>query len=307
MKFGIVGYGSIAKKHIQAINSVYTDSTALVIRRSDDESIADLENVKIKVSTNLEDLADVDYILITNPTFLHVEVLTRVLKLGKPLFIEKPLADSLTDIEKLIAQVTESKIQTYVACNLRFRSCFNYLKEKLLPNLRINEINVYCGSFLPDWRPGTDFRKSYSSNKDMGGGVHLDLVHEMDYCYYLFGKPLQNHGFFSNSSSLNISAVDYAHYYWKYSNFSIQITLNYFRKDSKRTLEIVADDATYTVDIIENRILKNGASIYQGEKDVSATYKEQIKYFVENVKNQQECFNNIDEAYQVLKLSLNES
>ncbi|MCD6068712.1 MAG: oxidoreductase [Bacteroidetes bacterium] len=307
MKFGFVGYGSIAKKHIKAINSLFPDASCLIVRRAEDGKGMDAENANCTISTNMMDLLEVDFIFITNPTFLHVETIEMVLKFQKPLFIEKPLASSLDLVPEMIRALDRLRIPNYVACNMRFHICMNFLKKELLPGLRINEVNVYCGSYLPDWRPGTDFRKSYSSNENMGGGVHLDLIHELDYCYYLFGAPKQHFNVLTKKSALEINAIDYAHYHWQYKDFSAQITLNYFRRDYKRTLEIVAEDATYLVDFKNGKVERNGEVIFSDDPDVNVMYQRQISYFVNCVKEKKKCFNDVQEAYNVLKLCLNGS
>ncbi len=307
MKFGFIGYGSIAKKHIQAISVLYKHAVIILIRRNTQDPIDKVENLDIIVSDNLIDLSTVDVIFVTNPTSEHINSIKKILEFRKPIFVEKPIASQIENLLPLIEQIDKAGIINYVACNLRFHPCIEFLKEKLLTSITINEVNIYCGSYLPDWRPESDFRNSYSANPKMGGGVHLDLIHEIDYCYYLFGTPEKIMSSFSNRSSLNISAVDFAHYSYQYKHFSVQITLNYYRRDYKRTIELVSDDATYIIDLKECSITKNGNTVFLGNKDFSLMYQDQINYFVNQVKKNEKCFNSMNEAYHVLKLCLNES
>ena len=131
----------------------------------------------------------------------------------------------------LVQLVESNNIITYVACNLRFHPCIIYLRNILSKNiLIINEVNVYCGSYLPDWRPGVNIRTIYSSNPNMGGGVHLDLFHELDYTVWLFGHPKVSKSFLRSASSLNIDSIDYANYILEYNTFNANIILNYFRR-----------------------------------------------------------------------------
>ena len=77
----------------------------------------------------------------------------------------------------------------YVGYNLRFHPLLKYLKKYLSQsNDKLLSVNIYAGSYLPDWRKNTNYVKSYSASKRKGGGVELDLSHEIDYASWLFGK-----------------------------------------------------------------------------------------------------------------------
>ena len=140
----------------------------------------------------------------------------------------------------------------------------------------------------------------------MGGGVHIDLIHELDYIYWLFGEPFHTQSFFSNKSSLDITAYDYANYLWEYNDFSISVVLNYYRRDSKRTLEILTDEGTYLVDLLKNTISYNEKLIFQSNQLPLQTYTAQMQFFVEEILNKRIKFNTIVEANKILELCLQE-
>ena len=305
MKVLIIGLGSIALKHIKALQELYPTVVIYALRRKGESSkgikgvIEIFDISEIKVDT-------LSFILISNPTAVHYQTIKELIRYNKPLFIEKPLFEEITeDSNKLVNEIEKQGILTYVACNLRFLKSIAKIKE-LLVGRRVNEVNVYCGSYLPDWRPNVDFRKVYSANKEMGGGVHIDLIHELDYVYWLFGKPTHTQSFFSNKSSLNITAYDYANYLWEYENFSVSVILNYYRRDNKRTLEIVTDKGTYLVNLLKNTISYNNEFVFQSNQLSLQTYTAQMQFFVEEILNKQTKFNTIVEANKVLELCLQE-
>ena len=224
-----------------------------------------------------------------------------------PLFIEKPAVHSLDKVDDLLLLVSQKKLITYVACNLRFHPCLLFLRKKLTyDKLRINEVNVYCGSYLPDWRPGKDFRKIYSANSSMGGGVHLDLFHELDYVTWLFGFPNSSHSIIRNVSSLAIDAADYANYILQYEAFTLSVVLNYYRRKPKREIEIVFENITLTVNLIKNTIIDdNGLLLFEGgDFNVLETYKSQLYYFIDCLKNNIKPMNSLQESLPVLEICL---
>ncbi len=301
----IVGLGSIARKHIAALQALKIDSKIYALRSNLNAAIErGVENIY-----DLDDLDVVfDFAIISNPTHLHYRFIEKLGRKGISLFIEKPVIHSLENADELVQLIEEKKIVTYVACNLRFHPCIAFLKNKIdTEALRINELNVYCGSYLPDWRPGKDFRTIYSANAAMGGGVHLDLFHELDYTTWLFGLPSKSKSVFRNSSSLEIDAVDYANYILEYTAFTASIILNYYRRKSKREIEIVLDGDTWTVDLIKNEIKNDtGAYLFKVEDfNVKDTYVHQLDYFIACLKNNQVPMNSFEASVEILKICLN--
>lgn len=303
MNILIVGLGSIAKKHINVLKSISLDFNFFALRSSPNADIKD--GIKNIYSWEEIENVNISFAIISNPTSKHKEAISNLLKLKCPLFIEKPLYHKL-DIEVLLFHVKKENILTYVACNLRFLDSLLFVKNKLAQNdVRLNEINVYCGSYLPSWR-ATDYRKSYSAISDLGGGVHLDLIHEIDYLYWMLGKPIDVLSILRNVSSLNIEVCDYANYNLIYDQFCANIVLNYFRRDYKRTFELVFENETWLVDLTNNNIYRENEIIYQSNQRILDTYKSQIDYFLQLINaNAKTSMNTIEDAYEVLKICLN--
>lgn len=303
MKILIIGLGSIGKKHVVTLKSILKKVDIIALRSSKNaKKILGIKNVySFKEIENIL----IDFAIVSNPTYNHLETINNLIKFKVPLFIEKPLNSTL-DIEDLIDVINSKKIFTYVACNLRFLDCIKFVKEKLSQDLinQINEVNVYCGSYLPNWRPNIDFRQTYSTNLKLGGGVHLDLIHELDYIYWFFGMPKEVFRRFKNQSSLKISTYDYANYLLDYESFSANIVLNYYRKDSKRSLELVFENETWCVDLIKNQVLKNNQVIFSSQQNILETYQLQMQYFISNLKNNVKSMNTVNDAFEVLKICI---
>lgn len=302
MRVLIIGLGSIAKKHITALRSFSEEFKIFALRSS-------LNAEKYEEVTNIYNLDNdvFDFAIISNPTHLHSVYIKLLASKSIPLFIEKPAVHSLENFNEILNLVTKKKITTYVACNLRFNPCISFLKEKFNnKDLKVNEINVYCGSYLPDWRPGVDFKKNYSAHSKMGGGVHLDLFHEIDYTIWLFGLPKSYSSIKRSVSSLSIDSIDYANYILQYEKFTTSIILNYYRKKVKREMEILFNQKTWNVNLINNTIINDdGNVIFKSEKfDNLQTYKLQLEYFINCLKSKKTPMNSLQESIPALKICL---
>jgi predicted dehydrogenase len=301
MKVLIVGLGSIAKKHIEAIKMIQGGVEFYALRsKENSEKYHDIVNI---FNINEIDSLEINFAIISNPTSEHKKTISKLIKYGFPLFIEKPIYSSL-DIKEEIDSILNKGIITYIACNLRFLNCIKFIKDQMsqLRDNRLNEVNVYCGSYLPDWRPGIDFRKSYSAIPELGGGVHIDLIHELDYLYWLFGEPINVKRSFKNQSSLEIKSFDYANYVLDYDSFCANVVLNYYRRDAKRSLELVFNDETWNVDLLKNEITFNNQLVFSSEQIIFDTYKTQMEYFISCLKEKKNTFNTILNAFDVLKI-----
>lgn len=298
----IVGFGSIAQKHFGVLKKIDPDVEVYALRSSATAAI-------IPGVTNVYSYEEIkfqpDFIIISSPTLNHYQDILNCLRFRCPLFIEKPVLGGLEGAEHVKTEIENSGVISYVACVLRFHPCLVYLKNKILVEEKINEVNIYCGSYLPDWRKGKDFRTSYSANKELGGGVHLDLVHELDYTYWLFGKPSYWHSYASSKSTLAINAIDSASYLFAYENFNANITLNYFRRKPKRTIELVTENGTWEADL--NRYIvrdEEGNIVFDPSTTIMELYEKQLRYFIHCIQTGTKCENDFNSGLEVLKLCL---
>lgn len=303
MRVLIVGLGSIARKHIEALKKIDPDVELFAFRKQKPA----LEYDTVINLYRMEEIPDnIDFVIISNPTHLHYQTIQDFIPLGYPLFIEKPVLCSLENSSDLVEKIKHRCLKTYVACNLRFHPAICFLKKELRIRKPL-EFNSYCGSYLPDWRPEQDYRKNYSASKELGGGVDLDLIHEIDFCYYLFGEPANMQKFASKKSRLEINSNDIAHYVLEYQNTSAFITLNYYRRDAKRNIECVWDDETWYIDLLRNKIVNHkNETVFEKEINNLKTYSLQMEYFINCLVNGIKPMNDFEEALITLQICLNE-
>ena len=307
MKVCFVGVGSIAKRHIRNLDTLCkelgVDLCVDALRRNSSQTL-DLPEAINNVYTSIESLpVDYDVIFLTNPTEYHADMLISLHDHARHFFIEKPVT-SLGTIDKLNDFPFRDESIYYVACPLRYTNVIQYLKDNVDVK-SVNAVRSISSSYLPDWRPGTDYRNTYSAHKDLGGGVDIDLIHEWDYLTYLFGMPSSVKFFSGKVSNLEIDSSDYAIYIARFAEDMIcELHLDYFGRKSIRTVEIYMDEDTVVGDLEEGNVkfLKSGKSVdLSAERDEYQT--RELSYFLGLIKDGGIAQNDVLNAMKVLRLT----
>jgi predicted dehydrogenase len=246
LKVLIIGYGSIGKRHHEVLSSFQEVKSITIVTK---------QNLKqIKTYKKLEDIIDLytyDYFIIASETKKHFEQLKYLEEkvFNKLIFCEKPLFETN---KRLI--IKKNKI--FVGYVLRFHPLLQKLKDFIKDEECIN-VNVKCGQYLPTWRAGSDYRNSYSSKKKEGGGVLLDLSHEIDYVQWLFGKIDDIKSYQLKVSNLEIDSDDLTMLLGKTDkNIMINISIDYISKITHRKLLLDTLDNSYELDFILNKLIK---------------------------------------------------
>lgn len=303
MKVLIIGLGSIARKHIDTLNTLCNDISFFALRsKPNSKKESNIQNIYAlsEIKTPL------DFCIISNPTHLHFDAINKAIELNIPLFIEKPSLMNLNGADVLLQKIVRKNILTHVAFNLRFHPVLNYLKTEILTDKEIIEVNVYCGSYLPDWRPNADYRKVYSAIEEMGGGVHLDLIHEIDYTTWLFGFPESATSVKKKLSKLEINSMDYAHYQMHYPDKIISISLNYFRRQPKRAIELVTSTGVIYADLLAQKVWnEKDELLFESNSTILDTYRKQMEYFLGLLATGKPSFSTFDTSLVNLKICLN--
>ncbi len=306
MKVCFIGVGSIARRHIRNLVDIFcnkTDCLEIDALRHHDSAYCDELKYLSKIYNSYAELPnDYDVIFITNPTEYHAETLLTLQNKGKHFFIEKPVV-SLNTEHILDGFTAKDDSIYYVACPLRFHKVIQYIRDNLVLE-DVLSVRAICSSYLPDWRPDTDYRKTYSAKASLGGGVSIDLIHEWDYLSYLFGFPSSVQMFMGKVSELDIDCEDYSIYIAKYKSMVAELHLDYFGRVPVRKIEIFTKYETIVGDLIKGAVsfLGSGKSIALNEERDSFQ-KRELKYFLSLLDNKNIAYNDISHAIKVLNLS----
>lgn len=302
-----IGIGSIAKRHIKNLRTICGERGIQLnidaVRRSAETGMEDQELSIRKVYTKYDELeTEYDVIFITNPTEYHIDSLMGTMAYGRNFFIEKPVS-SLNQVDRAGAVKLKENAVYYVACPLRYNAVIQYLKDHVDFSRAIS-IRSISSSYLPDWRPGTDYRKSYSASKKLGGGVSIDLIHEWDYLTFLLGMPQKISYMCGRKSTLEIDSEDYAIYMAEYPDKIVELHLDYFGRKTIRQIMILTDNETICGDIENNKLefLKSGEIIDFNESRDDYQIRE-LTHFLDMIDGKIKSDNDIGRAVRVLNLT----
>jgi len=219
-----VGLGGIGQRHLRNLRGLRggaVDVHAYRVRRehqvvNDTLQVVQGEDLEAKygvcvhaeLDSALEQKPDV--VFVTNPSSLHVDVTRRALAAGAHVFVEKPLSHSLEGVAELVAESRRRGLVGYVAYQLRFHPGFlrvqQILSDGLLGRPLFAEATV--AEYLPGFHPYEDYRRMYASRRDLGGGVTLSQIHEIDYLMALLGRPERVFSIGGKLSSLEVDVDD---------------------------------------------------------------------------------------------------
>ena len=246
----VSGYGSIGRRHVDILSGLVKKKNITILTNQKISNFRTINTLKALNEVNPY------YIVICNPTSDH---------LNKIKFIEKNCKNKFVLVEKPLFskpdKINVKKNKYFVGYNLRFNPIINFLKKKI-KSKKIWSVNIFCGSYLPNWRNNIDYRKSSSAQKHLGGGVLLDLSHELDYVQWLFGKIKIEYCKSKKLSNLNIKTDDFLNLTGKTKKVaSIQITLNYFTRKPTRQMFIDGKNISLQADLIKKNVIH-----YDGNK-----------------------------------------
>ena len=294
-KVAIIGFGSIGKKHLEIFKKNKLAKKIYII------SSQDLKfNEKNIFATSIRKIKKVnpDYFVISSETSKHLKFIKFIENnfKNKCVLVEKPLSNDLPNF-----QIKKNSI--YVGYNLRFHPVIQYVSN-LIKNTKIISIDSICRSNLKNWRK-IKYTESSSASKKKGGGVLLDLSHELDYIYYLFGDLFVKYSFNKKISNLNIDSDDTLYVFGKTLNNSLfSIIANYYSKIEFRSFTITGNNIFIYGDLINNYVLikKNKKIVKKSwnKFNIMKTYLDQHISIIRNENSK--ILSNYNQSIKLMKI-----
>lgn len=313
MNFLIAGCGSIGQRHMRNLIAL---GQGVIGFEPDPRKRASIEKeYGVTCYDDLDEALDqeLDAVFVCSPTSTHIPIALKAAEEGKHLFIEKPLSNSLEDVDKLGRIIEKKHLVCFNACNTRFFPSLK-LAKRLIDEGRIGRVlsaRVECGFYLPYWHPYEDYRMGYSAKKSLGGGVILDDIHELDSMLWLFGKVKEVFCVSEKLSDLEIDTEDVAEIFLRFESGVIaQIHLDYLQRTYRRSYQFIGDAGVIIWDYIDQTV-----KLYTNETNHYELFQENIntsreKMFIDEVKHFINCIegvekpNDMSDAVSTLKVAL---
>ena len=302
MKAVVIGLGSIGQRHLKNIHAVAARRGIEVVTDVvEPRELGYLDDATRSLVGNrfatADEIAGYDMVFVANPSQLHEKTLAAVRDKADFFFVEKPAFTKALGADAIAPYADERKF--YVACPIRHTKVYAFLSG-FVPQNKVYCARAICSSYLPEWRPGTDYRRTYAAQEG-SGGVKLDLIHEFDYLFTLFGLPRESRLLDGKFSDLELKSVDGVSFVGRYPDKTLELHLDYYGRVPRREIELYTADDVVVCDFIkaEVRFLKSGRIIDLAEERNEYCMRE-IGYFFDFALNGAKNINSIPYANSVI-------
>lgn len=293
MKILVVGAGSIGRRH--ATNAAELADCAIFDKNADLVKQADLpafdsldEALKWKP----------DGVVVATPHTTHIEIASRAADVGASILIEKPISNSTRGLDSFFNKIKKKNVQAFTVCNMRFHPAITQLRKNLERIGKPYFARAQYGNYLPAMRPGADYKKLYSANREQGGGVIFDVIHEYDYLSWILGEAEAVSCAADKLSSLDIDVEDYAQVNIRHKNaVRSEVHVDFLQQCKRRGCEIAGENGTLvwlsegknpehcTVKLYETKTGKWEILLAEESLDTALPYKKMMQTFIENIRS----------------------
>ena len=313
----LIGLGSIGKKHIQILKTIKPSVKVYRLLRNSsqkkrfpgiDENIYSLDEALNK---------DLDMAIISSPSSEHLKYVLPLAHSGVNLLIEKPLSNSLKKIDLIKDIKNKFSIKILTGYNLRFLKSLNFFKRKIQSGYigKINSLESKVGQNLISWRKNQDYKKTVSAIESLGGGVLLELSHEIDYLNWIFGKLDWVSAHVEKSSDMEIKVEDTVNAILRFKKnqlnpkgFSGFLKMDMFRDDHTRTCRVDGSKKTIMWDGKKNKVKEFSIKenrwkvIYEDKCSKDSSYINQLRYFINCIEDDKSIHHRLEDSIEVLKI-----
>ncbi len=210
LNIAIIGLGNIGKSHIKAIPNSKNCRICAVCDSNEELAKQQAEALGVPYFLDYKDIpggVELDAALITLPHFLHCESAVFFLEKGIHVFMEKPMANTVEECDKMIAAAKANKVKLAIAHPQRY--CYaNKIVKEFVESKKLGDLCMFTefrttNYFTPD-RP-----KWFLNKKQAGGGIVMNYgAHAIDKLFYVLGETKDVEVFASTANIKNDADIE---------------------------------------------------------------------------------------------------
>lgn len=190
IKFAVVGQGHIGKRHAEMVRR-NPNCELVAVCDILDKSKLGLESLTEKFYNSLDELLkahpEVEVVNVCTPNGLHAEHALKALDQNKHVVVEKPMALSKSDCEKIIYSALHHHKTVFCVMQNRYSPPSMWLKEivdkNIIGDIYMVQLNCYWNRDDRYYKPG-----NWKGTQDLDGGtLFTQFSHWIDILYWVFG------------------------------------------------------------------------------------------------------------------------
>jgi len=329
MKILIVGLGSIGQRHLRNIIKLDKTIEIYAYRRYLKTPVLDNKNNILK--KNFKEKYNIKYLdglnnlkkfkikaaLICTPSSFHIKEAITLVNQGISVFIEKPLSSNLKGIKKLKNLIKRKKVIGMMGYQLKFCPIINKLRNIVRSEKygKPKYVYIHHGEHIKNFHKYENYKNLYASKRNLGGGVILTQIHEIDYLFYIFNNfsLIKINSFSGKLTNLKIDVEDTL-----ISNFLLKnnknrlfgsLHLNYYEIPRKREINIIFENSKISADLVNQKIKiynKNKTKILKYKYERNDLFIKEMRYFFDKLKNNRKVDKDysIDNGIMSMKIAL---
>jgi predicted dehydrogenase len=320
----IIGAGAIAGVHadaflrfsdrcaIRAVCALHPDKAKSLVERKKLSAAAACEGIDEVLARD-----DIDAVAKCTPPGAHTEAVLRALGAGKHVLVEKPMAPSLAECDRMIeAARTSGKMLSPVAQN-RYKTPYHKMARMLkagvggpIRHAIVNSLWWRGANYYDIWWRGTWHSES-------GGCVMNHAVHHLDLLLWMAGMPRKVTAVIGNVAHDNSECEDLGIAILEYAGFLAQVTASLVTHDEEQEIIFQTERGRLSVPwkTAASRALPNGFPEADGEAaaHLARAYEKlpaldleghpaQIRNFLDAIEGRDELFVTAQDGRNVLEL-----
>lgn len=214
VRYGIIGYGKVAKLHAKALKNANDSILVAVYGRDTNKAQAFAKEFSIFSYTDIETMikeAEVDAVIITTPHPLHKEHTIKALEAGAHVLVEKPMALTLEECDLMIETAKIEKKLLGVISQRRWYPASRRIKKAIVDG-KIG-LPMLAQVTMLGWRDETYYKSDpwRGSWEQEGGGVLINQApHQLDLLHWFLGPVKEVYAQWENINHPYIEVEDSA-------------------------------------------------------------------------------------------------